>query len=110
MPNAGSCRNGSVTTSGKVNRNAEMGALYLSGVSTRQLAERYGLQTPAITRALNKMGIKPHKQGRRHDNALAELVAEGLTVRAASAQLGITEQRGGQIWARIRAGLGWQAI
>lgn len=91
-------------------RNAEIGSLYLSGVPTREIAARFGVQTPAITRTLNKIGIKPAKQGRKHDNALAELVANGLTVRAACVELGITEQRGSQIWARIRAGLGWQAI
>lgn len=88
---------------------AEMASLYASGVPTRALAERYGVNPPAITRALNKMGIKPRKQAGMRDDDLAELIAEGFTQRAAAHQLGISEQRASQIWARICRGLGWQA-
>lgn len=94
----------------KINH-SEMGALYQAGATTKELAERYGVKTPAITRALNAIGIKPRQPQRTpvHDGALAELVADGMTIGKAAQVLGLTEARGRQIWARIRSKLGWQA-
>lgn len=44
----------------------------------------------------------------RLDN-FAELIAEGLTITAASKIVGVTMQRGSQLFKRIRDDLGWQA-
>lgn len=99
-----------ITGRSKINH-SEMIALYEAGSSTKELAERYGVKTPAITRALNACGVKPRKpqQAAPRMDALAELVADGMTIWGASRHLGITEARGNQIWARIRSKLGWQA-
>lgn len=43
-------------------------------------------------------------------DALAEMMAEGMTITAASARLGVSMQRGSQLFKRIREELGWQAI
>lgn len=42
-------------------------------------------------------------------SVLAELVAGGLTVAAASRQMGISQQNGSLLWRGIKAGLGDQA-
>lgn len=42
-------------------------------------------------------------------DAFAEALAETGTVAAASREVGICAQRGSQLLARIREGLGWQA-
>lgn len=39
----------------------------------------------------------------------AELVSQGMTLRAAGEQMGISFQRASQIWKRICEDLGWQA-
>ena len=41
--------------------------------------------------------------------AIAEHVAEGASISAAGRAVGISQQRASQIFARIRAELGWQA-
>ena len=85
---------------------AEMAALYLEGATTKELADRYGVKTPAITRALNSVGIKPRRPAPVNDAALAELVAELID---AGQALGLKPSRTQQLWVRIRKSLGWQA-
>lgn len=53
----------------------------------------------------------PQRGQRRIDdmNSLAELVANGATLRATAAQLRISLEHVDALWARIRAGLGRQA-
>jgi DNA-binding transcriptional LysR family regulator len=48
-------------------------------------------------------------QGRRTLNSFAEALAETGTITAASEAIGISQQRGSQLLARIRKELGWQA-
>ena len=43
-------------------------------------------------------------------NKLADLVAEGYSVAAAGRAIGVGQQRSSQLWRRIRAGLGAQAV
>ncbi len=44
----------------------------------------------------------------RLDN-FADMIAEGVTITAASKSLGVSMQRGSQLFRRIREELGWQA-
>lgn len=111
-------RDGALTTAGvnsltasftaKIDK-AEMAALYLEGATTKELADRYGVKTPAITRALNSVGIKPRRPAPVNDAALAELVAEGVPLIDAGQALGLKPSRTQQLWVRIRKSLGWQA-
>lgn len=48
-------------------------------------------------------------QGRRTLNAFAEALAECGVIAEAARQCGISQQRGSQLFARIRKELGWQA-
>jgi hypothetical protein len=50
------------------------------------------------------------RQGDRTVAAFAEALAEGApSITAASYQVGVSQQRGSQLFARIRRELGWQA-
>ncbi len=46
----------------------------------------------------------------RQKAVVAELVAEGWTIAAAAASLGVSQQRGSQIWRLIVEDMGAQAI
>ena len=52
---------------------------------------------------------KLRQQGEAQKARLADLVAEGYSVAAAARAIGITQQRGSQLWKRIRDDLGEQA-
>lgn len=113
---------------GKITDPAHMIAMHRDGASIRTIAEYFSVQPPAITRALNNLGVKVERkvmdrtaamQERRDRDRviararlgdLAELVANGLTIPTAAERMGFSHQRGYQMWADIRADLGWQAV
>lgn len=48
-------------------------------------------------------------KGIRDRNRMAEMVADGMTITAAGAELGVGQGAALKQWALIKAGLGWQA-
>ena len=49
-------------------------------------------------------------KGSRDRNRMAEMVADGMTITAAGAALGVGQGAALKQWALIKAGLGWQAV
>lgn len=86
---------------------------------TEQGAARYVPDRSAVPTAEPQLQKPKRGKGhsRKHDPArasrlrdrLAELVADGLTIAAASQKMQISKSYGGKIWRDICAGLGWQA-
>ena len=55
------------------------------------------------------MSKRPHmakRIDRERLSRFAGMIADGMTITAASAQIGVTMQRGSQLWARIRKEMG----
>jgi len=89
-------------------------AMYEAGYATREIAGRFGVKPPAITRALNSVGVKMRhgKAGTAVEqcNRLADLVADGHTIAAAAEVMGISKDWSRRLWLKICTGLGAQAI
>lgn len=89
-------------------------AMYRAGTPTRAIANHFGVQPPAITRALAKAGVamtkrRPTMHGSAQRDRMAELVSEGASVKEAGKAMGLTESGAFWMWKQLRAGLGWQA-
>lgn len=65
--------------------------------------------TPAILEALALGRMLKQAKADRIKDDFAELLADGLTITQAATTLGLTQQRGSQIFKEIRIALGWQA-
>lgn len=83
MPNAGSCRNGSVTTSGKVNRNAEIAASYRGGETMGVIAARHGISLSRVSYIIRNAGARLSREewSRRHSD-MCRRIARDPKVRA----------------------------
>jgi transposase-like protein len=102
----------------KVNANSKFNPidaaeLHRAGKTTREIAAHFGVQPPAITRALNKVGVKLRKGGgmsAARKDRLAELVADGASLQAAADTMGVTLPHIKKLWGLICAGMGRQAV
>jgi hypothetical protein len=47
---------------------------------------------------------------KRQMDRMADMVADGWTIKAAGAALGVGPDRALRIWKRVKDGLGWQAV
>lgn len=73
------------------------------------LAAEVRLMVAASAKRWTRPDMAQRVDRERLDN-FAELIAEGVTITAASKLLGISMQRGSQLFKRIREELGWQAV
>ncbi|WP_158010797.1 hypothetical protein [Tardibacter chloracetimidivorans] len=82
------------------------------GAINRQQAEALRRRTHRheLLAGLSKGSEAMRTPENRHQlNMFAELLAQGDTITAASGRLSISRQRGGQLLAKLRRELGWQA-
>jgi len=89
-------------------------AMYEAGYSTREIAGRFGVRPPAITRTLNSVGVKMRhgKAGTAAEQCdrLADLMADGASLMSAAEAMGIGKDWARRLWKEICVGLGAQAI
>lgn len=80
--------------------------LHKQGLAPALIAERFKIPAPQLTRKMRDAGyrIKP-PQGLLADN-LAELIAEGATLRRAARMLGIEPFRARRCWLKVCERLG----
>lgn len=108
---------------------AEMVALWHSGMSAKQIAAHFGVQSPAVTRRLNQVGIKVERRGmpvkkdrppseyrRRYSQYIAERCDElaehleaGRSLLEASFAMRVSIATIYELFARIRRPMGGQA-
>jgi|KBSSwiStaDraftv2_1062776.scaffolds.fasta_scaffold517391_2 transposase len=87
-------------------------ALYRAGYTTKEIAGRFGVKSPAVTRVLTASGINLNRKGGSREgqrNRLADLVADGHTVEAAASIMGVGKAWAMALWRSICADLGAQA-
>ena len=91
-------------------RQARLTAMWNQGLSGGVIAERFGCSRSAIMGQVNKLGLKREKlTAEQTKEAFAECLSDGMSVADAARSLGITKTYGFNVFASIRADLGWQA-
>lgn len=87
--------------------------LWGDGLSAGDIAKAMNLSRNAVLGKANRLGLENRcntaLREQRMDQ-LAELVAEGATIVAASKLIGVTDRTATVHWKEIRTRLGWQAI
>lgn len=103
-------------------RQKRVAAMLAQGLETRVIRERLGISNSAVQGYVSR--IRGNDQTRRPNAAneqakrdtevkkaqLADLVADGLSITQAAKQMGLTQQRGSQLWGMIRADLNAPAV